>query len=181
MQSETGRHSPRSHAAVSYLDDFVSELRRLINTAALEGSDLQEELGSPQDAARHVYEILPRRSPWAKVIGPVYSTAQVTMLLRGSRQAVNDRVRRRTLLALRTADEHLVYPTFQFEGAKVLPGLADVLQAVGDVVDPWTLASWLVAPQPELGGSVIETLARQGAATPEVMAAATAAVRRWSH
>jgi hypothetical protein len=104
--------------------------------------------------------MLPRRSPWAKVLGPVYSTAQVKSLLGGSRQAVNDRVRRRTLLALRTTDDHLVYPSFQFEGTKVLPGLAEVLQAVGDVVDNWTLASWLVAPQPNQEQSVIESLAR---------------------
>jgi hypothetical protein len=109
MQFETGRRSRAgTRQSVSYLNDFVSELGRLINAAALEGSDLGEELGSQQEAAYHVYEILPRRSPWAKVIGPVYSTAQVKTLLRRSRQAVNDRVQRRTLLALRTAGDHLV-------------------------------------------------------------------------
>ena len=48
--------------------------------------------------------------------GPFYSTAGLARVLGGvSRQAIEERRRRRTVLALRTADDAWVYPAFQLD------------------------------------------------------------------
>lgn len=168
-----GRHR------AGYVDALMSELERLIEGDPGVPSDLEERLGPPDEVAQRIYDLLPRRSPWADVVGPVYRTGQVEELLGCSRQAVADRVKRRTLLALQTRDRQLVYPAFQFTGNRVVDGLSAVLKVVGDSVDDWTLASWLRAPQPSLGTDVITTLARSGA-TPEVISVTRAAAERWS-
>ena len=49
-------------------------------------------------------------------IGPFYDTAAVAMLLGGvSKQAVEARRKKHTLLTVKTADGRWAYPTFQFE------------------------------------------------------------------
>ncbi len=91
---------------------------------------------------------------WHDEIGPFYDTDGVRQLLGGvSKQAVADRVRRHRLLALRTGSGRLVYPTSQFDGRSVRPGLADVLGLVApDDTEAWYVASWLTTPDPRLGG-----------------------------
>lgn len=123
--------------------------------------------------------------PWGPAIGPVYRTDQVRALLGGvSRQALNDRVKRNTLLALKTRDGVTVYPAWQFADGQVLPGLAEVLKVFvadehGEIVDSWTLASWLRTGLDELdGGSVADRLL-SGDADAARQAAAHAAAR-WS-
>jgi hypothetical protein len=123
--------------------------------------------------------------PWGPAIGPVYRTDQVRALLGGvSRQALNDRVKRSTLLALKTRDGATVYPAWQFADRKVLPGLAEVLKVFtadehGEIVDGWTLASWLRTGLDELdGGSVADRLLAGDAAA--ARQAASHAAARWS-
>jgi hypothetical protein len=144
--------------------------------------DIADELGSPVEAADRIVSLIPKRSVWSDVVGPVYTQQQVRKLTgAGSRQALADRVARRTLLGLRTSDGHVVYPVFQFSGTRVLPGLSKILQAVGDSVDGWTLASWLRAPQPGLDGkSVLESLSQNGSPDEAVLALTQTAVERWS-
>lgn len=124
--------------------------------------------------------------PWGPAVGPVYLTEQVRGLLGGvSRQALADRAKRSTLLALKTRDGHTVYPAWQFTfDRQVLEGLAEVLRLFagdehGEVVDGWTLASWLRIPLPELdGGSVADRLRAGDVAAARQVAAHAAA--RWS-
>jgi predicted helicase len=120
-------------------------------------------------------------TPWADVVGPVYTTDQVRELLGGAtRQAIADRVEQRTLLCLTTRDEHRVYPAFQFANRVVVPGLNQVLTRLVDAVDDWTLASWLRAGQPELGGaSVMDRLTADGRAEEAVLRMAENAAERW--
>jgi hypothetical protein len=92
---------------------------------------------------------------WAEHLGPVYDVEGVRRLLGRagapvSRQAVS---KRRGLLALTTGSGRVVYPAFQFRAGAPLAGLAPVLDAVPEsVVSRWTLASWLVSPEPALEG-----------------------------
>ena len=74
-----------------------------------------------------------------------------------SRQAVH---KRKGLLALTTGSGRVVYPAFQFRGRILAPGLARVLEELpGDRVSRWTVASWLVSPEADLGGEApIEVL-----------------------
>jgi hypothetical protein len=138
----------------------TAELRRRIEAMRAAGQD-PAALGSPADLAERMVAAVPQPSPW-RDLGPFYTTRAVCQLLGGvTRQAVEDRRRRRRILALRTADGTWVYPAFQF-GAdnRVLPGLPDVLAALAQArVSEWTVASMLTTPQPALGGrSIVEHL-----------------------
>lgn len=165
---------------VAFMGETMSALQELMSTSHEVAQDLATELGTPTEFAQRIYGFLPRRSPWAHVVGPVYTTAQLEKILGVSRQAIADRVRRRTLLGLHTQDGHVVYPVFQFEGTQVIGGLSEVLRIVVGAVDDWTLASWLVATQPTLGVSIIDALNESGASGP-VMTLASATAERWSH
>lgn len=170
----SGRHSGNT----AYVGEVADEMRKLMLEMADEVD--RDQMGSPREEAQRLVALVPRASPWSKVVGPVYTTAQVrTLFGSASRQAVADRVKRHTLLALRTSDGHIVYPVFQFEGRDVVSGLSSVLHDVGDAVDDWTLASWLRAPQPLLSRqSVVGYLAKRG--YDEAVAEVTgAAVQRW--
>lgn len=183
-----------SLSTADYAAALTSELVRLVDPGHRAPPDLAARLGPPAELARLVAELLPRRSPWADAVGSVYTSAQVARLLGCSRQAVADRVQRHTLLALHTSDGRLAYPTFQFDGRRVVDGLADVLAVVfgsgprvgsspdadGEPVDDWTLASWLTAPLPSLGQrSVMDVLRDQGP-TEQVLAQTRAASARWA-
>lgn len=167
--------------------DYAEELAAAVELAAVPAltsygqGRLQWRLGSAQDVANSLVGLLPSHSPWAEVVGPVYTTEQVRELMGApSRQAIDDRVRRRTLFSLRTRDGHRVYPTFQFSGRMVVTGLSDVLKKVVGAVDGWTLASWLRAEQPELGGvSVMDCLKAEGRANESVLRVAMNAADRW--
>ena len=102
---------------------------------------------------------------WTDAVGPFYDTEAVMSLLGGvSKQAVNDRVRRHRLLALRTGSGRLVYPAAQFHDERVIDGLGDVLDAlVPDNTEAWMVASWLSTPDPDLGDRTPIAALRAGA------------------
>lgn len=96
----------------------------------------------------------------------------MTLLGGVSKQAVNDRVRRHRLLALRTGSGRLVYPVAQFDGERVVAGLSDVLDVlVPDDTEAWMVASWLTTPDPELAGRTPLEALRAGERTEVVRAA----------
>lgn len=77
---------------------------------------------------------------WAAQIGPALAQADVARLLGVSVQAVS---KNRGLLRIANRDGRVVYPVVQFDGRGPLPGLALVLAALGDALQPLTIASWL--------------------------------------
>ncbi len=118
---------------------------------------------------------------WNDQVGPFYDTEGVMTLLGGvSKQAVNDRVRRHRLLALRTGSGRLVYPTGQFDGRQVVAGLGAVLDAlVPDDTEAWMVASWLSTTDDALGGRTpIDALRDGDTATVLVAARQLAATLR---
>ncbi len=102
---------------------------------------------------------------WTDAVGPFYDTESVMALLGGvSKQAVNDRVRRHRLLALRTGSGRLVYPAAQFHDEQVVDGLGAVLDLlVPDNTEAWMVASWLATPDPDLGDRAPFEALRNGA------------------
>ena len=113
---------------------------------------------------------VPEPSPWAE-LGPFYSTAGIARVLGGvSRQAVEERRRRRTILALRTADGVWVYPAFQLDGRnRVVPGWPTCSPASGPATadDEWMVAAFVAAPQPALGGrTIVDHLAATATPSP---------------
>jgi hypothetical protein len=146
----------------------------------------QTDVGSVVDTVADLLAALPRApGPWAAAVGPVFRTEQVRALLGTgrpvSRQALADRVARRTLLALRTSDRHTVYPAWQFRSRQVLRGVPEVLRSfVVDnepVVDDWTLASWLRAPLETLGGDSVAVRLADGDSDRALAVARTTATR----
>ncbi|HEX5614566.1 MAG TPA: hypothetical protein VFZ83_05380 [Acidimicrobiia bacterium] len=112
-----------------------------------------DQLGDPRALARRMLALVPEASAWNDVLGPFYATRGATTVLGGiTRQALAERRARRTVVALRTADDEWVYPLFQFGDREVLPGVADAWQAL-DGIDDWTAAALLVAPQRALDGA----------------------------
>jgi hypothetical protein len=168
-------------AVRAYVDEVADGVRhRLLDQLnAADGATALAVLGPAGDAADLMVSALPRPSPWADAVGPVYRTPAVRRLLGGvSRQALVDRARRQTLLALRTADDHLIWPVFQFDGSRPLTGLARVLGAFDRDVDGWMLARWLRAEQPALDQrSVVDWLRTGGDVDRAVEVAATTAAR----
>lgn len=146
---------------------------------------VEQDVDAIADTVAELLAAVPSQDgPWGPAIGPVYRTDQVRVLLGNvSRQALADRAKRHTLFALQTRDGVTVYPAWQFVEGQVLPGLADVLKPFaadehGEVVDGWTLASWLRTGVDQLdGGSVIERLRDGDIHTAARVAAHTAA--RW--
>ncbi|MEY2589687.1 MAG: hypothetical protein QOJ67_1671 [Acidimicrobiaceae bacterium] len=151
----------RDEAYVTRVSDQVAEQVRQRLHALREQGRGPDELGTPDDVAARMVATMPQPSPWHS-LGPFYSTKGIARVLGGvSRQAVDDRRRRRTLLALRTADGGWVYPQLQLDDRnRVLDGLAEVLACFDpEIVEDWTLTSLLTTAQPALGGhSIIDHL-----------------------
>src|SRR5262245_31297673 len=163
-----------SHRVTEGLAERVVALREL-------GHDAQD-LGDPDDLAARMLATVPEPSPWTE-LGPYYSTSGIARVLGGvSRQAVEERRRRRTVLALRTADNVWVYPAFQLdEHNQVVRGLAEVLAPFHPQTDSdWMVASFLAAPQPGLGGLSIVDHLRDGGDLDPVVALARERAARWS-
>lgn len=185
------KRSPRaSNTAAAMTDPYVERVSHRVTeglaqrlVALREMGHDADDLGDPDDLAARMLATVPEPSPWAE-LGPYYSTTGIARVLGGvSRQAVEERRRRRTILALRTADDVWVYPAFQLDGHnQVLRGLADVLARfrpqTGD--DEWMIASFLAAPQPGLGGLSVAGHLREGGDLDPVITLARERAARWS-
>jgi len=83
--------------------------------------------------------------------GGTLTEEQVAEVLGISRQAVEKRRRAHTLIALTTGRHGYRYPVWQFtKSGKALPGLDDVLRALGPH-DEWMQAAFFVGKNPRLG------------------------------
>jgi hypothetical protein len=96
--------------------------------------------------------------------GGVVSTDEATALLSvKSRQAVQQRVRRGTLIGLPLNQTTTVYPIWQFSEKsrdRVLPGLREVLAALGNL-DPWGRVIFFLGGEGRLDGErPLDTLRR---------------------
>jgi hypothetical protein len=97
---------------------------------------------------------------------------EVAGLLRMSRQAVGKRRREGRLLGLETGRRGYEYPACQFGDGGTIGGLAQVLAAFAEDVDPWTRLAFLLNPNDALGGEVPLDLMWRGEVEPVVRLAA---------
>ncbi|RBY78960.1 hypothetical protein DQ238_11320 [Geodermatophilus sp. TF02-6] len=159
---------PASHARLA--ESLLQELQ----LRDPDGSRLGQVTDLAVLAARAADSALDTAEAWTEHLGGFYDATTVGRLLsRGgrpvSRQAVH---KRKGLLALTTGSGRVVYPAFQFVGGGVLPGLDAVQRAVPEeLASRWTLASWLVTPQPQLDGQSPVQLLREGSVAPVLTAA----------
>jgi hypothetical protein len=132
------------------------------------------------EIARRMAAMVPAASPVNAQFGPFYRTDQVARLLGITRQAVADRIRKRSLLGMRTKEGTWVYPTFQFVDRSILPGLPDALRCFDlAVADGWAVAAWLTSPSAVLAGRRPLDHLRAAGGVAEVLAVARDAMRRW--
>jgi hypothetical protein len=170
-------------AYVQRVSDQVSaELARRVDALRAHGHG-PDALGDADSLAARMLAAVPEPSPWAE-LGPFYSTAGLARVLGGvSRQAIEERRRRRTILALRTADGVWVYPAFQLDGRnRVVPGLGDVLARFRPQTpdDEWMVAAFVAASQPDLGGRTIPEHLAAGGEVADVLALADERAERWA-
>src|SRR4029450_2238336 len=88
---------------------------------------------------------------WHKHLGPMYSSKQGREVMgRGTRQSVSELAKRGRLLALPEEDGRLAFPAFQFgRTGKRVPALGGRPEIFGGAVEtPYTVASWVVTPEP---------------------------------
>ncbi len=180
-----------SQATTGFVGIFARKLRERLNVLVAAGLDAAQIEHSAEQLADAMLKLLPEPSVAAKVSGPVWTTEQVRVALARegrpiSRQAIDDRVKRGTLLALQVKEAgERAYPLWQFKqdssGWTVMTGLADVLQTVPESsMNRWTLASWLQRPNHLLSNqSPLEAL--EAGETARVLALANSAAERWSH
>lgn len=156
------------------VESFAGELLRRDPDGSQAG-----RIADPEAAARAAADsLLDTAALWEEHLGGFYDTHGVRRLLARdgepvSRQAV---AKRKGLLALHTGSGRVVYPIFQFVDGRPVEGLADVLEALPERdVSRWSLASWLVTPQPELDDERPVDVLADGYPQPVVRAA-----RRWA-
>jgi hypothetical protein len=144
---------------------------------------------SPTELARRMLAVAPAPAPVSKMaeqVGPTfYDTAGVAVVLGGpgadpvSKQAVEQRRNRRTLLALQTSDGRWIYPTWQFHNHEVLPGLAEVL-AVFAEHSTWSVGTWLTTPSTELDGMTAVQWLEAGADRTHLLSLSRHTAARWA-
>lgn len=138
-----------------YRDRVIAHLRPRLELIISRLADAGAPLPDPDDLAIAMATAVPMattRSDYDQLIGPFYSSSAVMTLLGvPTKQALDDRRRRGTILAARTSDGVWVYPVFQFDDSrrKLVEGLVPVLAALKPA-PRWGAALWLVTPQPSL-------------------------------
>ncbi|OBG39005.1 hypothetical protein A5672_15665 [Mycobacterium alsense] len=139
----------------------------------------EDDLEYAAAAIRSLVTRLKTRTTWESHIGPLLTHSQVLDLTNWTKQALSNAVRDHRVLRLDSDGSH-AYLLAGFDDqapARPLPALKRALKALVPI-DPrgWTAASWLMSPQPELGGRTprdaliagmgdrVATLAEQAAA-----------------
>jgi hypothetical protein len=141
--------------------EFEQALSRVVAEHEQAGRRARSVLGEPRlFAERAVRAIAPVASPWDDLVGPFVRSEGVQARLKITRQAVAAKAARRRLLRTITADGEHLYPLWQFDGDRLVAGLAEVLAMFPErAVDGWTLAAWLRTPDADLGEAPIDVLA----------------------
>lgn len=118
----------------------------------------------------------------AELVGPVFNTVGVHRLLGIDSLDAEARHQIGELLALRTADDQVVYPTFQFSGSSINPDMAALFIRFAKVPNTpwWTVAAWFQTPRPELDGSTPADWVRDGRGLEALEPSIMECVHRWS-
>ena len=109
---------------------------------------------------------LERMTELRKAAEPVLETGAVCDLLSLSRETIRKKVDRRQLLALPKGGDR-VFPAFQFQDGDVLPGFAEVLNALAND-SPFVALSFLLSKNPDFGGKTACDLLQVGEVDPVI-------------
>jgi hypothetical protein len=129
---------------------------------ALSSGELLNDLKSVEPLAPAFLRGIEAQRRLLDASGGTLTAEQAGSILGISRQAVEKRRKAHTLIGLTTGRHGYRYPAWQFTKSGVLPGLEDVLKALGPH-DEWMQAAFFLGNNPRLGGRTpIETLAAGG-------------------
>lgn len=136
----------------------------------------------PAELAEQLVSAVPTRHDLDRLTGPFYDTAGLTKWLDVSRQALDDRTKKGTLLMCRLQDGTRVYPAWQFRNNRTtVPHLAEALKILRvGAESPWTVATWLRTPLSKLDGVDPVSWLDRGGEPEAVLAVARADADRWS-
>jgi hypothetical protein len=146
----TRRSTPGEYTdeVVAYLKEAL--VRRIERIAASGGT-----LPAPDDLAALLARSLPdvpdELDPHFADLAPFYASDGAMRQLGGiSKQALAERRRHETILAMRTGDGTWLYPAWQFTGdGRIHAVLAPALKALRGV-DGWVAGVWLTSEHPDL-------------------------------
>jgi hypothetical protein len=168
-------------------EQFIVEVGQSLRTMFSElshasNAPLRQILGDPVSIVETFMSSLPKLSAWSERLGPMYTGSSLAQVLGVSRQTISERASKRTLIALRTVDDHMLYPRFQFDKRlRPIQGLSDIWRILTGVEsDEWTCASWLVAPLPRLKGKSAVAFLGSGGDLEGALSEAKAVAARWS-
>jgi hypothetical protein len=151
---------------------------------AKQGVDVSElgenDLEFAAAAIRSLVTRLKARTTWESYVGGLLTHSQALDLTGWSKQALSQAVGDHRVLRLESDDNH-AYLLAGFDDqspARPLRGIKKALTAWA-AVDPrgWTAASWLMSPQPELGGQNPRDALLAGASEEVAILAERAAAR----
>lgn len=140
----------------------------------------------PAALADQLVAAVPTRHDLDRLTGPFYDTAGLTKWLGVTRQALDERTKKATLLMCPLEDGTRVYPAWQFSNDRTtIPHFTDVLKILrAGANSAWTVATWLKTPISELGdgnGDVDAATWLDSGGDPEVvLAMARADADRWA-
>lgn len=98
-------------------------------------------------------------NPWARIIGPCYTVANMARTLGWTEAEVVEAGHTLRLLMLLTDDDVYLFPAFQLRDGRVIEGLTDVLRVLQTGTQGrWTWAQWLNTPYPHGEPTAIEKM-----------------------
>lgn len=171
-------------ALAEYMEVLIGATRLEADLALMLVTDMAEareagtpyltESDDPRGLLERVKSAMPKHDRLDEETGPFYDTASLTKWLGVTKQALDNRVKKHTLLMCRTSDGKRVYPAWQFDNhGDVHPGIQEVIRAFSEIGldDGWTIARWLNLPNPDLGDQAASELLAGGVTEPVVRAA----------
>ena len=153
--------------SVGSLQTTTNEIGYLMAVArlAIEALGITADVGEKQLHAARLRG-LERMTELRKAAEPVLETGDVCEFLSLSRETIRKKVDRRQLLALPKGGDR-VFPAFQFQDCDVLPGFAEVLNALA-TDSPFVALSFLLSKNPDFGGRSACELLQAGEVDPVI-------------
>lgn len=199
VEIAAGARNPKVVGLTAELRAYREALIAQIDTIVVPGVIARLAKGAaglaPAELARRMLSVAPVPAPtnrMAEQVGPEFlDTNGVSVMLAKpgaepvSKQAVEQRRKRRSLLALQTSDGRWIYPTWQFRDHGVIPGLSEVLVAFDrDSREPapfstWSIGTWLTTPLDDLGGATAVQWLGAGADCEHLLKLARDTANRW--
>jgi len=165
----------------AWVAQLTSQFEQRLRERAIRWEMLDLVAPPVEEMLNRVTALLPPAAPNAldAEIGPFYDTAGVETLLGGvSKQAVEARRKKHTILAVKTSDGRWAYPTFQFTGDEVDPTLVPAIRAFRGA-PAWATALWFVTANPDLNEATPLEWARSGRPAEALAVSARRTLREW--